>query len=110
MGEKLGRDPIWENHLATEIWQARTPIEVVLHEERMPLSRVMQLDVGDTLVFDARPDRFVQMRCGDFGVSEGRVGRVDDKIAVQMVAPLRRSRTTLSVFESAHSKRLDKSR
>lgn len=110
MGEKLGRDPIWENHLATEIWQARTPIEAVLHQEQMPLSRIMQLDVGDTLVFDAKPDRFVTLRCGEFGVSDARVGRVDDKIAIQMVTPLRRSRTTLSVFESAAIKRAEKVR
>ncbi len=107
MGEKLGRDSIWENHLATEIWQTRVPVEAVLHEEKMPLSRILDLDVGDTLVFDARPDRMVTLRCGDFDVSEGRVGRMDDKIAVQMVAPLRRSRTTLAVFESAANQRGD---
>jgi flagellar motor switch protein FliM len=105
MGEKLGRDAIWENHLATEIYQAQVPVEAVLHQERMPLSRIMQLDVGDTLVFDARPDRFVMLRCGDFVVTEGRVGRVDDKIAVQMVTNLRRSKTTLAVFESAANQR-----
>lgn len=110
MGEKLGRDPIWENHLATEIWQAKAPIEAVLHQEDMPLSRIMKLDVGDTLIFDARPDRFVTLRCGEFGVSDGRVGRVDDKIAVQMVTPLRRSRTTLGVFESAATKLAEKAR
>jgi flagellar motor switch protein FliM len=110
MGEKLGRDPIWENHLATEIWQARVPVNAVLHEEKMPLSRILDLDVGDTLVFDARPDRLVTLRCGDFGVTEGRVGRMDDKIAVQMVTPLRRSRTTLAVFESAATQRGDSGR
>ncbi len=110
MGEKIGRDPIWENHLATEIYQANVPIEAVLHQERMPLSRIMQLDVGDTLVFDARPDRFVTLRCGDFCVTEGRVGRVDDKIAIQTVAPLRRSRTTISAFDAVASQRAESGR
>ena len=101
MGEKIGRDPIWESHLATEIYQANAPVEAVLHQEKMPLSRVMNLDVGDTLIFDARPDRFVTLRCGDFCVTEGRVGRVDDKIAIQTVAPLRRSKTTIATFDSS---------
>ncbi|MGL4974194.1 MAG: flagellar motor switch protein FliM [Bosea sp. (in: a-proteobacteria)] len=105
MGEKLGRDPIWENHLATEIWQAYVPVEAVLHETQMPLKRVMMLEIGDTLMFDVRPDAAVTLRCGEFGVTEGRVGRVDDKIAVQVVNPLRRSRTTLAVFESAASQK-----
>jgi flagellar motor switch protein FliM len=104
MGEKIGRDPIWENHLATEIYQATVPIEAVLHQEMMPLSRIMGLDIGDTLIFDAKPDRFITLRCGDFGVTEGRVGRVDDKIAVQTVAALRRSRTTIGVFDTSVSR------
>ncbi len=107
MGEKIGRDPIWENHLATEIYQSSVPVEAVLHEELMPLSRIMKLDIGDTLVFDAKPDRFITLRCGDFGVTEGRVGRVDDKIAVQTIAPLRRSKTTIGVFDSTASPRGD---
>lgn len=103
MGEKLGRDPIWENHLATEVWQAGVDVTCVLHETRMPLKRVMKLEIGDTLMFDARPDSTVSLRCGDFVVTEGRIGRVDDKIAVQVVSPLRRSETTLAAFDSLAS-------
>ena len=32
MGEKFGRDPIWEGHLATEIGQAEIAVEAVLYE------------------------------------------------------------------------------
>jgi flagellar motor switch protein FliM len=103
MGEKLGRDPIWENHLATEVWQAGVDVTCVLHETRMPLKRVMNLEIGDTLMFDARPDSTVALRCGDFVVTEGRIGRVDGKIAVQVVSPLRRSKTTLAAFDSLAS-------
>ncbi|KFC67155.1 Flagellar motor switch protein FliM [Bosea sp. LC85] len=103
MGEKLGRDPIWENHLATEVWQTDVAVKCVLHETQMPLKRVMRLEIGDTLMFDARPDSVVSLRCGDFMVSEGRIGRVDDKIAVQVVSPLRRSKTTIAAFDSATS-------
>ncbi len=103
MGEKLGRDPIWENHLATEVWQADIDVTCVLHETQLPLKRVMKLEIGDTLMFDARPDSIVSLRCGDFIVTEGRIGRVDDKIAVQVVNPLRRSKTTLAAFDSLAS-------
>ena len=103
MGEKLGRDPIWENHLATEVWQADVDVTCVLHETQLPLKRVMKLEIGDTLMFDARPDSTVSLRCGDFIVTEGRIGRVDDKIAVQVVSPLRRSKTTIAAFDSLAS-------
>jgi flagellar motor switch protein FliM len=100
MGEKLGRDPTWENHLATEVWQAGVAVTCVLHETQLPLKRMMKLEIGDTLMFDARPDSVVSLRCGDFVVTEGRIGRVDDKIAVQVVSPLRRSKTTIAAFDS----------
>ena len=34
---------------------------------------------------------------------DGRIGRVDDKIAVQVVSPLRRSKTTIAAFDSLAS-------
>jgi flagellar motor switch protein FliM len=105
MGEKLGRDPVWEEPLATEIWQADVAVEVVLHEMRLPLKRVLSLEVGDTLMFDAKPNDLVTLRCGDWTLSQGRVGRVDDKIAVQVARPLRRSRTTLTAFEASMNKK-----
>ena len=101
MGEKLGRDHIWEGHLATELWQAELEVEAVLHEMRAPLKQVLALQVGDTLMFDARPNELVTLRCGEWTLSQGRVGRIDDKIAVQLVRPLRRSRTTLAAFEAS---------
>jgi flagellar motor switch protein FliM len=105
LGEKLGRDPVWEEPLATEIWQADVEIEAVLHEMRLPLKRVLSLQVGDTLMFDAKPNELVTLRCGEWTLTQGQVGRVDDKIAVQVARPLRRSRTTLSAFEASMNKR-----
>ena len=101
MGEKLGRDSVWEGHLATEIWQADFEIEAVLHEMRLPLKKVMALEVGDTLMLDAKPSDLVTLRSGDWRLTQGRVGRVDDKIAIQVARPLRRSRTTLAGFEAS---------
>ncbi|HEY8567101.1 MAG TPA: flagellar motor switch protein FliM [Beijerinckiaceae bacterium] len=101
LGEKLGRDPVWEGHLATEVWQADVSIEAVLHEMRVPLKRVLALEVGDTLMFDSKPNDFVTLRSGDWTLTQGRVGRIDDKIAVQVARPLRRSRTTFAAFEAS---------
>jgi flagellar motor switch protein FliM len=101
MGEKLGRDSIWEGHLATEIWQADAVVQAVLHEMRLPLKKVLSLEVGDTLLFDSRPNELVTLRCGDWTLSQGRIGRLDDRIAVQVVRPLRRSRTTLAAYEAS---------
>jgi flagellar motor switch protein FliM len=101
MGEKFGRDPIWEGHLATEIGQAEVAIEAVLYEAKLPLKRLMQLHVGDTLPLDVRPDALVSVRCGEVTLTEGRMGRVGDRVAVRIARPLRKPRTTFAMFEKA---------
>src|SRR3954466_2040474 len=109
MGEKFGRDPVWEGHLATEIGQASIAVEAVLYEAEMPLKQLMSLDVGDTLTLELKPDALVTVRCGDVALTEGRMGRVGDKVAVRVVKPLRKPKTTFAMFEMADqsSKRVD---
>ena len=109
MGEKFGRDPIWEAHLATEIGQAEIGIEAVLYEAELPLRRLMALAVGDTLMLDLKSDASVTVRCGDVTLTEGRMGRVGDRVAVRVSQPLRRPRTTFAMFENAgeSSKRME---
>jgi flagellar motor switch protein FliM len=101
MGEKFGRDPIWEGHLATEIGQAEIAVDAVLYEAKLPLKRVMNLEVGDTLMLELRPDAMVSVRCGDVTLSEGRMGRVGDRVAVRVAKPLRKPQTTFAMFEKA---------
>src|ERR1700716_4108274 len=99
MGEKFGRDPIWEGHLATEIGQADIAVEAVLYEAKLPLRQLMSLKVGDTLPLDLKPDALVTVRCGNVPLSEGRMGRVGDRVAVRVSKPLRKPKTTFAMFE-----------
>src|SRR4030081_3755297 len=101
MGEKFGRDPIWEGHLATEIGQAEIAVDEVLYEAKLPLRQVMQLEVGDTLPLDIKSDAIVTVRCGDVTLTEGRMGRVGDRVAVTGTKSLRRPRTTYAMFEGS---------
>jgi flagellar motor switch protein FliM len=101
MGEKFGRDPIWEGHLATEIGQAEIAVEAVLYESELPLKQLMKLEVGETLTLEMKPDALVTVRCGDVALTEGRMGRVGDRVAVRVTKPLRRPRTTFAMFENA---------
>jgi flagellar motor switch protein FliM len=101
MGEKFGRDPIWEGHLATEIGQAQVGVDAVLYEDRLPLRQMMSLKVGDTLMLELKPNAMVSVRCGDVTLTEGRMGRVGDRVAVRVAKPLRKPRTTFAMFEKA---------
>src|ERR1700716_3519203 len=101
MGEKFGRDPIWEGHLATEIGQAEISVNAVLYEAKLPLKQLMSLKLGETLLLGLKADANVSVRCGDVTLTEGRMGRVGDRIAVRVAKPLRKPRMTLAMFEKA---------
>jgi flagellar motor switch protein FliM len=101
MGEKFGRDPTWESHLATEIGQAQVGVDAVLYEAQLPLRKMMKLAVGDTLMLELKTDALVKVRCGDVTLTEGRMGKVGDRVAVRVDKPLRPPRTNFAMFENA---------
>jgi flagellar motor switch protein FliM len=101
MGEKFGRDPIWESHLATEIAQAEIAVDAVLYEAEIPLKQLMLLKVGDTLPLEMRADALVAVRCGAVTLTEGRMGRVGDRVAIRVTKQLRKPNTTFAMFEKA---------
>jgi flagellar motor switch protein FliM len=84
MGERLGRDTIWEQHLAREIGFAELELEAVLDERFVPLERILGLRVGSVLPLGARPDAPVVLRCGGVPMLRGRLGRVGDRVSVRI--------------------------
>ncbi len=100
MGEKFGRDPIWEGHLATEIFAADTSIDAVLHEMELPLREVMNLSVGQTIVFDRAPSDPVLLRAGDTDLTEGVIGHIGKNVSIRVSRPLNPPRVTMAVFEA----------
>ncbi len=91
MGEKFGRDSIWETHLATQLWLTDLSIGAVLDEVTMSLRDVLEWKVGSRLMLDCAPDGEIELRCGDCAMFTGRMGRSKGNIAVQItgdVAPV----------------------
>src|SRR6201991_857999 len=88
MGEKFGRNIIWEGDLATELWSAPTTLRVVLDEFTQPLGKMMNPAVGDTLVMNASPESKAHLMCGDIHLTHGQVGRIGQKVAMRVEAPI----------------------
>ena len=84
MGEKFGRDSIWEGHLASELWSTKLDIDAVLDEQLMPLREVRDLQVGQTILLNAGPQSEVELRSGSISLFKGRMGRKGKKVAVQV--------------------------
>ena len=84
MGEKFGRDSIWETHLAEELWLTDVDLEAVLDEQTMRLKDIFDLRVGSQILFGATPDSTIELRCGDVPMYWGRMGRKSNNIAVKV--------------------------
>ena len=88
MGEKFGRDNIWESHLASELWTTQLEVRAVLDEQQVPLRRVLELKVGETLFLNATPESLVELRAGTVALTRGRMGRRNHSIAIRVEGPL----------------------
>ena len=84
MGEMFGRDSIWENHLATELWFTDVELDAVLDEITISLKDVLNWEVGSRLELQVTPDTTVDLRCGENSMFRGRMGRKGGAIAVRI--------------------------
>jgi len=84
MGEKFGRDSIWETHLAEELWMTEVELEAVLDTQTMRLGDVFDMRKGSHLDLGATPDSQVMLLCGDVPMYLGRMGRKGDQIAIRI--------------------------
>jgi flagellar motor switch protein FliM len=93
MGEKFGRDSIWETHLAEELWDTDVDLNVVLDEQVMPLSDILALQPGSQITLSAAPGAPVTVRCGNVSLFEGRLGQRKNRVAVRIERALPRALT-----------------
>ncbi|MCF4166575.1 flagellar motor switch protein FliM [Zavarzinia compransoris] len=92
MGEKFGRDTIWESHLATELWATEVQIDAVLDEQMMDLGDVMNFKVGQTIMLNCTPDSPIDLKCGGMPMLRGRMGRMGNTVAVKVEKSLMKAK------------------
>jgi len=92
MGEKFGRDSIWETHLAEELWLTHVEIEAVLDEMSMPLGDILKLQKGSRVMLNVKPNSEVELRCGDIPMFAGRMGRKGTRIAIKIDGKIKRQK------------------
>ncbi|MBT5308062.1 MAG: flagellar motor switch protein FliM, partial [Rhodospirillaceae bacterium] len=84
MGEKFGRDSIWETHLAEELWMTQVEVEAVLDQLNMKLSDVFALQPGSQLMLNATPTSLIKMSSGGFPLYTGSMGRKGEQMAIRI--------------------------
>lgn len=84
MGERFGRDTIWENHLMSQLWDTEVEIKAVLKEKDIKLAEISSWEKGSFLPLDIPPSEEVNIVCGDVPLFKGAMGRKSDHIVIKV--------------------------
>ncbi len=84
MGEKFGRDSIWETHLTEELYKTDVQLQAVLGEIAVPLGEMLNWKVGDQFMLNRVVNEEIELRCGQFPMFRGPVGQKQEHIAVRI--------------------------
>lgn len=86
MGERFGRDSIWESHLMSEILETEVQVSAIFEEKTVPLSTVLNIRPGMQIAFPYQSDTPipVTLQCGQTPLFEGRLGQMHGKAAVKI--------------------------
>jgi len=86
MGEKSGRDGVWEAHMASEITKTNVHVNVVLGEKPMSIADLKALEVGQTIALHKSPDDSLDLACGGVTLAQAQIGQRRGKVAVRLVS------------------------
>lgn len=84
MGEKFGRDSIWENHLTQELHKTDVQLQAILGEVTVPLLEMLNWKIGDQVMLNTQVNDQLELRCGQFPMFKGPVGQKLGHIAVRI--------------------------
>lgn len=84
MGEKFGKDTVWESHLGKEIYMTEVGIDAILGRKTSQFKDILNLKVGSTIMLDTKPDDDIVLSCRGVDILSGKVGKVDDTVAVSV--------------------------
>jgi flagellar motor switch protein FliM len=81
MGEKFGRDTIWESHLAEELRQTTVDLDIILDEQVMDLGVLINAKKGDVLPLKFQQSNPITVRCGSEALFEARLSAKSNQLA-----------------------------
>ena len=84
MGEKFGRDTIWETHLGQEVRATEVRMDAILGQRMLKMGDVMNLKVNSTILLDQEPDEDISLLCGGIPMMKGKLGKMGDKKAIKV--------------------------
>lgn len=84
MGEKFGRDSIWETHLTKELYATDIQLQAILGESTVPLDVLLNMKPGTRIMLNSRVEDSVELRVGKHPMFTAKTGQKRGKIAVNI--------------------------
>jgi len=84
MGEKFGRDTIWETHFADQLWDTHVDMEATIPPITASLNDVLNWRVGSQIIFDTKTTDQVPLCCGKYPLFYGKMGQKDKNISLKI--------------------------
>ena len=84
MGERFGKDSIWENHLMEQLWETEIEIKALLKETTADIKSVAAWEKGSFISLDMEPNEDITLICEDVPLLKGSMGRKSNKIVIKV--------------------------
>lgn len=84
MGEKFGRDSMWEDHLGKEVRSTPVEVNAILGQKMLNLGDITKFKVNSTIILDQEPDEDVTLMCGGIPMMTGKLGKMGEKKAIKV--------------------------
>lgn len=80
----LPRSEKWKEHFADIMQEAKVHVSVEVNNTKMTLNDIQRAKVGDTLITGKLADEDVEIKVNGTLIAKGRLGKIGDKLAVQL--------------------------
>lgn len=84
MGERFGRDAIWENHLMEQLWDTDIELDAVMKDVEVKFGEISNWKAGSFLPLDMSPHDDITLLCGDVPLLTGSMGRKGKKVVIRI--------------------------
>ncbi len=84
LGEKLGHDSLWKEHMEEELPKTHITLQAVLGDRQVPLKDVMSWTKGTIYPLTISPDSAIEVRCRGEAVFSAKMGRKQGNLALSV--------------------------
>lgn len=84
IGDKFGVDSVWEERFTTRAYDIDMSLEAVIVNTPTKIIDLANLKPGDTIVINHKYEDDVTVRCGQLDLFKGQIGKIDEKVAINI--------------------------